>query len=74
MFDEEDLDAALARFDELDRPTPRLDNAASQAYERFKAYFAARDWDVLAEILADDVYSEDRRRVVNAGPAQAGTP
>jgi DNA-binding SARP family transcriptional activator len=69
-FDESDLDAALAKFDELDRPNPRLDNAASQAYERFKACFAARGWDVLAEILADDVYSEDRRRVVNAGQQQ----
>ena len=70
IFDETDLDAAVARFDELSRPAPRLENAASQAYERFKACFAARDWDVLAEILADDVYSEDRRRVVNAGQQQ----
>ena len=35
MFDEADLDAALARFDELQPPTPRLENAASQAAERF---------------------------------------
>jgi hypothetical protein len=31
MFDEADLDAALARFDELDRPAPQLENAATQA-------------------------------------------
>ena len=30
MFDEADLDAAIARFDELSRPAPRLENAASQ--------------------------------------------
>ena len=30
MFDEADLDAALARFDELSRPVPRLENAASR--------------------------------------------
>ena len=30
IFDEADLDAALARFDELSRPAPRLENAASQ--------------------------------------------
>ena len=35
LFDEADLDAALARFDELSRPAPRLENAASQVYERF---------------------------------------
>ena len=29
-FDEADVDAALARFDELSRPTRRLENAASQ--------------------------------------------
>ena len=30
IFDEADLDAALASFDELSRPTPRLENAASR--------------------------------------------
>ena len=67
VFDEADLDAALARFDELSRPAPRLENAASRVYERFRAYFAARDWDAMAEILADDICTDDRRRVVNAG-------
>ena len=67
MFDEADLDAALARFDELSRPTPRLENAASRAHDRFQAGFAARDWDAVAEIFADDISTDDRRRVVNAG-------
>ena len=30
IFDEADLDAAIARFDQLSRPAPRLENAASQ--------------------------------------------
>ena len=49
VFDEADLDAALARFEELHPPMPRLENAASQVDERFWTYFAARDWDAMAE-------------------------
>ena len=67
FFDEADLDAALARFDELSRPTPRLENAASQMYERFWAHFAARDWASMAEMLTAEIFTDDRRRVVNAG-------
>ena len=67
VFDEADLDTAIARFDQLSRPTPRLENTASRANARFIAYFAARDWDSIAEILADDSSIDDRRRVVNAG-------
>ena len=67
LFDEADLDAALARFDELNRPAQRLENAASQVGERYLAQFAARDWDAMAEILVDDFSSDDRRRVVGAG-------
>ena len=32
FFDEADLDAAIARFDQLSQPAPRLENAASRAY------------------------------------------
>ncbi|WP_156687475.1 BTAD domain-containing putative transcriptional regulator [Mycobacterium sp. Marseille-P9652] len=67
VFDEADLDTALAQFDELSRSVPRLENAASQATERFLGYFAAREWDAMADALADDLQSDDRRRVVNAG-------
>ena len=67
LFDEADLDAALARFDELQPQAPRLENAASQVEQRFLTYFAARDWDAYAEILSDDVCIDDRRHVVNAG-------
>ena len=67
IFDEADLDAALARFDELSRPAPQLENTASRAHNRFQAGYAARDWDAVAEIFADDICTDDRRRVVNAG-------
>ena len=67
LYDEADIDAALARFDELSRPVPQLENDASRADGRFKNYFAARDWDAMAEILADDFSIDDRRRVVNIG-------
>ncbi len=65
IFDEEDIDTALARFDELGRPVPQLENTASRANELLNASFTARDWTAMAEILADDSYGDDRRRVVN---------
>ncbi|MEB3067809.1 BTAD domain-containing putative transcriptional regulator [[Mycobacterium] vasticus] len=67
IFEESDVDAALARFDELSRPAPRLQNAASRMYVRFNACLAARDWDAMAEMLADDICDDDRRRVVSGG-------
>jgi class 3 adenylate cyclase len=67
IFDEADLDAALARFEELHAHARRLENAASQVNERFWAYFAVRDWDAMAEMFADNISTDDRRRVVNAG-------
>jgi hypothetical protein len=67
VFDEADLDAALARFDELRTREPQLENAASQAESRFGSYFAARNWDAIAELIADNFSKDDRRRMVNAG-------
>ncbi len=67
FFDEADIDAAIASFDELNPPRPRLRNAASRVAERIWTYFAARDWDVAGETLTDDTLVDDRRRVVNAG-------
>jgi DNA-binding SARP family transcriptional activator len=66
LFDEADLDSALARFEQLSRPAPRLENEASRAYERFRTYFAARDWATMAELLTADTAVDDHRRVVNA--------
>ena len=67
IFDETDVDAALARFEELQPQARRLENAASQAESRFGSYFAARNWDALAELIADDFSMDDRRHVINAG-------
>ncbi|OBK93883.1 BTAD domain-containing putative transcriptional regulator, partial [Mycobacterium sp. 1165178.9] len=64
LFDEVDLDSALTRFEELSRPTPRLENAASKVHERSNACFMARDWAALAETFADDITTQDRRRVI----------
>ncbi|OBI83885.1 BTAD domain-containing putative transcriptional regulator [Mycobacterium asiaticum] len=67
VFDEADLEAALARFEELQRRPRRLQNAASRACARFGAAFTVRDWDVIADALADNAITDDRRRVVRAG-------
>ena len=47
--------------------TPRLENAASQVYERFQARFAALDWAAIPEMLVADLYSDDRRSLVGGG-------
>ena len=67
VFDEADIDTALARFEELHPHAPALENAASQVNQNFWNSFAARDWDGMAELLAADICTDDRRRVVNAG-------
>ena len=41
LFEEADLDAAIARFDELNQRAHRRENAASQVGERFLAHIAA---------------------------------
>ncbi|AMD53819.1 hypothetical protein ATO49_02940 [Mycolicibacterium fortuitum subsp. fortuitum DSM 46621 = ATCC 6841 = JCM 6387] len=66
IFDESDLDAALAKFDELSQPVRRLENAASRATDRFLERFAARDWDAMGEAVTDDIRFDDRRQVINA--------
>ncbi|GAB1813763.1 hypothetical protein MUNTM_28020 [Mycobacterium sp. MUNTM1] len=70
LYDEADLDAAIARFQQLTGPAPKLENAASRANKRFHACFQARDWEGLAQGLADNVSHDDRRRVIGAGPRQ----
>ena len=74
VFDIEDMDAAIAELDsvharfEVERPPARrLENAASHAYGRLQTYFAARDWDAMAAMLADNSSMDDRRQVVGAG-------
>jgi hypothetical protein len=67
VFDEGDLDAALANFEELHPLTRRLENAASRVVERFLSQYAVRDWNAVAQTLSDGVCTDDRRRVVGAG-------
>src|ERR1044072_4467914 len=70
VFDEADLDVALATFERLSDSTPRLENAASRAEERALACFATRDWAAMSQLLAEDLALDDRRSVVNAGTRQ----
>ena len=67
LFDEADLDITIARFEELQPQTRRLENAASQVDDRFFAHWRARDWAAVAETLTEGSFVEDRRRTVNAG-------
>jgi hypothetical protein len=67
VFDEADLDTALARFDELSQQPCRLQNTAARVYEHWFASYASRDWTAMANMLTDNSYLEDRRRGVNAG-------
>ena len=56
LFDEADLDAALARFEQLSRPAPRLENAASQVPTRASLRTSRRATGTpCAAMLADDI-------------------
>jgi len=66
LFDEGDLDAALARFDELNLRAPKLKNAATGATAQFVELLAARDWNGMASLFVDDIHLDDRRRLVGA--------
>ena len=72
-FDVEDMDAAIAeldalqtRFEEQRSHARRLENAASRVFENEWSHFAARDWDAVAELVADNYSGTDHRRVVRA--------
>ena len=72
LFDEADLDAALARFDELDRPA-LLDNAATRTWARSVDAFNRRDMDNYLALMTTDGRLEDRRKGLRAlldGPAR----
>ena len=72
MFDETELDAALARFDELDRP-PLLENSATQIWAHLVAAFNRRDVATLLAFNSADGRYEHRRkglRDVLEGPAR----
>jgi hypothetical protein len=69
MFDETDLEAALARFDELSRPTQVLENAATRVHARMMDAFNRRDLDsFLAVVTADGRYEDRRKGLRDEGP------
>ncbi|MDG4665428.1 hypothetical protein [Mycobacterium sp. 236(2023)] len=69
LFDETDLDAALARFDELSTKA-HLQNAATTVCRCVRTAFAARHWDVVAQLLAEDLHNEARGE--RRDPSRAG--
>lgn len=62
VFDEADLDTALARFDELSRPTPALENAATRTCVRVAEAFDRREGDAIFALADDNGRYEDRRK------------
>ena len=62
VFDETDLAAAVARFDELDRPASRLDNAATRIWARVADAFNRRDLEGFLALSTANLRYEDRRK------------
>ncbi|MDA4107761.1 regulator [Mycobacterium holsaticum DSM 44478] len=60
VFDENDLGAALTRFDELSRPALRLENGATRARESVTEAYNRRD--VQSLLAGADSHYEDRRK------------
>ena len=67
FFDEADLDAAIARFESSAGQHGGWKTQRRASRRTLPAHFAARDWDAMAETVADNYCGDDRRRVVNAG-------
>ena len=67
IFDEADLDAALARFEELSRPSASAGKRSKPSGRALLAHLAAGDWDAIAETVGAIISTDDRRRVVGAG-------
>jgi len=75
IFEIEDLDAALARFEEL-RPDPSrvAPNAATRAADRIREIYLARDWDTLRALAAPDfVYDDRSKRALVVGDVETWT-
>ena len=62
IFDVEDLDAALARFDELDRPIPPLENASTRTWVRLVDAYNRRDMSGFLALMTEDARLDDRRK------------
>ncbi|MDQ1598384.1 MAG: hypothetical protein QOI70_1808, partial [Microbacteriaceae bacterium] len=66
MFDEADLDAALVRFDELDRQPQLLENTATRTWARLADAFNRRDLDGFLALTTADGGIDDRRKGLRA--------
>jgi hypothetical protein len=66
IFDEADLETALARFDKLDRPAPRLENDATRMWARLADVFNRHDAEGFLALTTPDGRLEDRRRGLRA--------
>jgi hypothetical protein len=62
LFDEADLDAALARFDELHPQAHLLANAATRIWARLTDAFNRGDMDDYLSLSTADIRFEDRRK------------
>ena len=68
-FDDADLDAAIARFDELGAPATQLENAATRGDAQAADAFNRRELDsYLAAFAANAQYDDRRKGLRNAGP------
>ncbi len=56
----EQLDDARRRFDELDRPVPSFENAATRASRRLMQLIDEERWDDAAACLSEDAIAESR--------------
>ena len=61
VFDEADIDAALARFDELSRPAPLLENAATRTWAQLADAFNRHDVAAFLALTSPDGHLDDRR-------------
>jgi hypothetical protein len=73
LFDETDIDAALARFDELSASAPQLENAATRVLARGVDAFNRRDLDSFLAMVTEEGRYEDRRKGLrDEGPLKPG--
>jgi len=73
LFDEADLDAALARFEELSRSRPALENAATRNWSRLADAFNRRDGNAILALASEDGRYDERRNGLHhvlEGPAR----
>ena len=66
LFDESDLDAALAKFDELTTPAPDLLNAAVRTWGRIVDACNRRDSNAFHALSSEDGHLDDRRKGLRA--------